>query len=399
MFRFLTDTFHRLIDEVAITKKRFLYDSFALRNRLTGLVGPRGVGKTTLLLQYIKEHLYEDKKPFYFSADLIYFQQTSLLEFVSKLHLNEGYQIIFIDEVHKYAQWSQELKNLYDAFPSLKIVFSGSSMLDLVHGSGDLSRRAKLYRLPGMSFREYLNFVTDEQYAAVQLEALFKTNKSISAIPRVLHFFNEYLKLGYYPFVFEDVHSYYEKLLGIIEKTIYEDIANFYQLKTANLHLFKKILTFLGSIPPGEINIHNISQNLGIDHKTCEHYLVILQSVGLARFLYPYGGGSGALRKPHKMFLNNTTCIHALQQYHGKEINKGLQRELFFIQSMQDAGKEIYFSKQGDFRTQDFVFEIGGKNKGKKQLKEVKETAFIVKDDILTPLKEEIPLFYFGFLY
>lgn len=399
MFSFITDTFHRLLDEMKIEQKRYLYTSFNLKNRLTGLIGPRGVGKTTLLLQFIKEYLYSEKQTFYFSADLIYFQQASLLEFVSQLHLREGYKIIFIDEIHKYSQWSQELKNLYDAFPSLKIVFSGSSMLDLVQGSGDLSRRAKLYRMAGMSFREYVNFVTDQQLPSFPLQMLTEHQTKLSSVPKILSHFKNYLQHGYYPFVFEDVHSYYEKLSRIIDKAIYEDIANYYQLKTPNLHYFKKILTFLSSIPPGEINIHSLSQNLGIDYKTCEHYLSILSSVGLVRFLYPFGGGSKALKKPNKIFLNNTTLLYTFRQYHGREISKGLERELFFVQSMNDAGIDTYFSSEGDFCTQSAVFEIGGKNKGRSQLKEVKIPSYVVKDDILSPQKGEIPLYYLGFLY
>ena len=240
MLRFILETFQRLLDELSIKETRYLYPQFNIKNRLTGLIGPRGVGKTTLLLQYIRNELGGANKAIYFSADLIYFQKASLLEFVSQLHQQEGYKIVFIDEIHKYRQWSQELKNLYDAFPSLKIVFSGSSMLDLVHGSGDLSRRAKLYHLYGMSFREYLNFVTQQNYSPLQLEELVKGQPSLSAIPQLFTHFKQYLQHGYYPFVFEDVHSYYEKLLRIVDKTIYEDIAAFYQLKTANLVYFKR---------------------------------------------------------------------------------------------------------------------------------------------------------------
>ncbi|MCE5317431.1 MAG: AAA family ATPase [Parachlamydia sp.] len=156
MLPFIAETYHRLIRELKITHHRYLYSTFNIHNRMTGLVGPRGAGKTTLLLQYIKNELYSAGKAFYFSADLVYFKQVSLLEFISDLHQKEGYQFFFIDEVHKYHNWNQELKNLYDAFPNLKFVFSGSSMLDLVGASHDLSRRAKMYHLHGMSFREYL---------------------------------------------------------------------------------------------------------------------------------------------------------------------------------------------------------------------------------------------------
>ena len=397
MHRFILETYRRLIEELSLTKTRFLYPLFHIRNRLTGLIGPRGVGKTTLMLQYIKKELYKEGKCFYFTADNIYFQEITLLEFVSNLYQNEGYRIIFIDEIHKYQNWNQELKNLYDSFPSIKIVFSGSSMLDLVKGSYDLSRRAVLFHLPGLSFREYLNFVGDFDLNPISLETLLQEPPQLD-VPRLLPHFQDYLRHGYYPFVLEDVHSYYEKLTRVIDKTIYEDIANYYNLKTPNLHYFKKILTYLASIPPGELVIHHLAQNLGVDDKTTQHYLSILESVGLVREIYPIGGGGKRIRKPSKIFLNNTTLMHTLQQYLEQPISKGMERELFFVQSFQDAGIELFYSNEGDFQTMKVVFEIGGKNKTRRQLKEAKKPSYLVKDDILTPLKGEIPLFMSGFI-
>jgi uncharacterized protein len=403
MFRFITATFHRLIESLALSQTRYLYPSFNLRNRLTGLIGPRGVGKTTLLLQYIKSELFQAGKCFYFSADLVYFQQSTLLEFISDLHLIEGYQIVFIDEIHKYQGWNQELKNLYDAFPSLKIVFSGSSMLDLIEGSHDLSRRAKLYRLHGLSFREYLNFSLGLNLKPIPFQEILENTtaslRQLKGVDRILPHFEEYLKKGYYPFVFEDPLSYYEKVSRVIDKTVFEDIANYYNLKTPNLQYFKRLLTYLASIPPGDLNIHNLAKNLGIDHKTVGHYVAILASVGLIREMRPYEGGSSGLRKPSKILLNNTNLIHTMQQYLGQQPSKGMERELFFIQSLQNADVEIFYSKQADYRTRQVVFEIGGKNKTKDQLKELKEPSYLVKDDILHSLKGEIPLFLFGFLY
>lgn len=403
MFRFIIETFHRLIENLDLSQTRYLYPSFNLNNRLTGLIGPRGVGKTTLMLQYIKNELFKEGKTFYFSADLIYFQQTTLLEFVSDLHLIEGYQIIFIDEIHKYQGWNQELKNIYDSFPSLKIVFSGSSMLDLITGSHDLSRRAKLYHLNGLSFREYLNFTLDLNLKPVTFSDIIENSApsliQLKGVERILPVFDEYLKKGYYPFVFEDPHSYYEKISRVIDKTIYEDIANYYNLKTPNLHYFKSLLTYLCSIPPGDLNMHNLAKHMGIDHKTVEHYVSILSSVGLIRAMLPYGAGSSVLRKPLKVLLNNTNLIHTLHQYLSQEPSKGMERELFFVQTLQNAGIGIFYSNQADYRTSDIVFEIGGKNKTRDQLKTVKETAFLVKDGILHPMKGEIPLFLFGFLY
>jgi len=403
MYRFIFETYHRLIEALSITKTRYLYRSFNINNRLTGLIGPRGVGKTTLLLQYIKNNLYNENKSFYFTADHVYFQKTTLLEFASQLHQREGFTVLFIDEIHKYVNWNQELKNLYDSFPDLKIVFSGSSMLDLVKGSYDLSRRAKLFHLKGLSFREYLNFVGDHDIAPIPFDQILLDPAShmqkIARFDQLFTHFTDYLKHGYYPFVFEDLHSYYEKLTMVIEKTVFEDIANYYNIKTQSLHYLKKLLIFVASIPPGEINIHNVAQNLGIDDKTTQHYFTILASVGLIRQIPPCGGGGKRIRKAAKVFTNNTTLMHALHQYIGQPVLKGTERELFFIQSLQDADHGIYFCNEGDYKVKDVLFEIGGKNKSRRQIKHFEGSSFLVKDDIMVPLKGEVPLLLVGFTY
>lgn len=402
MIEFITETFYRLIHELKITSHRYLYQTFNTNNRLTGIVGPRGVGKTTLMLQYIKEHLFENNEAFYFSADSVYFNQTTLIEFITELHRKEGYKYFFIDEIHKYQNWNQELKNLYDSYPNLKFVFSGSSMMDLVVGSYDLSRRAKLYHLNGMSFREYLNLITDNNYPTISYSDLItnyqKLTVVLSNIPKISSHFETYKKMGYYPFFMEDEHSFYEKLLRIVEKTIYEDIANFYNLKTQNLHYFKQLLSFLATTPPGELNTNNIAASMKIDNKTVENYLSILEQTGFIRFLFPDGEGHTLLRKPKKILLHNTNLLHALNSYTGKEHSKGFERETFFLQSTRDAGVDLFYSSQTDFMSGEHHFEIGGKNKTKKQISNL-DSSFLVKDDILIPRAREIPLFYFGFLY
>ena len=276
-------------------------------------------------------------------------------------------------------------------------------MLDLVEGSYDLSRRAKLYRLHGLSFREYLNFTLELNLKSISfneiLENPIASLSQLKGVEKILPHFEDYLKLGYYPFVFEDPHSYYEKVSRVIDKTVFEDIANYYNLKTPNLQYFKRLLSYLASIPPGDLNMNNLAKNLGIDHKTTEHYVAILASVGLIREMRPYEGGGPGLRKPSKILLNNTNLIHTMQQYLGQQPSKGMERELFFIQALQNAEIEIFYSKKADYRTRQVIFEIGGKNKTKDQLREVKEPSYLVKDQILHPLKGEIPLFLFGFLY
>lgn len=400
MDAFLQETYARLLDMTDLSWKRSLFDQFQ-PGRLTCLLGPRGVGKSTLMLQYIKEKLGADAKAFYFSADSIYFRQTTLLAFINDLYRLEGCRIFFIDEIHKYADWNQELKNLYDAFPDIKIIYSGSSQLELIKGSHDLSRRVQLYRLTGMSFREYLNFFEKTAVEKIELTALLaKPNmfQQLGLIPTVMKHFHTYLAQGYYPFIFEEPHTYYERVLRVIEKIIYEDIPNYFDLKTNNLHLFQKILSYLASIPPGEVNTHNIAQNMGIASQTVSHYLGILESVGLIQMIYSFDGGSALLRKPQKIFLHNTTLLHALHQFIGEPLNKGTLRELYFIQALRDAEHPVYYSQQGDYQDKHYLFEIGGKNKKGKQIASSKLPAYLIKDDILVSGQNVIPLLYFGFI-
>jgi predicted AAA+ superfamily ATPase len=400
----LRETYHRLVAATNSKKHRFLFDTFTADERLIGLIGPRGVGKTTLLLQYIREQIGHLDEAFYASADHIYFNKSSLLDFVRSMSMQEGVQLFFFDEIHKYSGWQQELKNIYDSFPAVRIVFSGSSSLDLTKGSYDLSRRATLRHLPGLSFREYLNFLTNEEYTSYSLDEILQDPAGISGklagIPKLLGHFHHYLEEGYYPYVFEGRTNYYDKVRSVVEKTLYEDIATYYRLKTENLHYFKKILYFLSTIPPGEICIHKLSTSLGVDDKTTASYLRILQETGLTRLLDAGERGHAVLRKPQKIYLDNTTLYHALCQGLEQPTDKGMTRELFFLQATQHAKLPVsYSTKGGDFKIRNRVFEIGGKGKGRSQLPKETREEYVVKDDILIGSKGTIPLYLFGFLY
>jgi len=271
-----------------------------------------------------------------------------------------------------------------------------------VKGAYDLSRRAKVYTLPGMSFREYLNFSTNSQHAQISLTELLKNpqqfNQLFIGIEKIKGHFQNYVQQGYYPFYYEDPLSYYEKILRIIDKTINEDIANFYNLKTVNLGHFKKILNFLTTIPPGSVSVHSISKNLSIDDKTVTNYLHNLEETGLTNLIYPAEGGNLSLRRPEKVFLNNTNLQYALESHLSAKLEIGTIRELLFIQCIKNACFDIFHSKIGDYQVDGTIFEIGGKNKTRKQIKG-HDNAFLVKDDIIVASKGEIPLMFFGFLY
>jgi len=400
----LQKTYYRLLSAIEISTFRYLYHSFQPTGRLTGLIGPRGVGKTTLLLQFIKNKVPNPRDAFYFSADHILFNTITLWEFVQTLYEEEGVELIFIDEIHKYPNWNQELKNIYDSFPRLKIVFSGSSSLDLVVGSYDLSRRASLHYLQGLSFREYLNFTAGSKFETLDFADIIaspqETSAGLAEISRLKGHFKTYLRQGYYPFLFEDEGQFFDRLERVINKTIYEDIANYYSLKTTNLHYFIKILSFLATIPPGKISMNNLARNLSIDGKTVLHYVHILNDTGLARILYPNQRETKLLRAPEKVFLENTTLLQTLCTAMGQEVNIGTQRELAFVSALTAAGKKVYCSKKrGDFIVNETVFEIGGKNKSNKQTRGSNKPAFLVKDDILIGSRTTIPLYLFGFLY
>ncbi|MBB71412.1 MAG: ATPase [Legionellales bacterium] len=402
MFSSLQMIFERLLADVDTRYQRYLFHEFTLSNRLTGLVGPRGVGKTTLLLQVIKTQFATTESVFYFSADHIYFKSATLYEFVEGLYLNNGITTVFIDEIHKYSNWSQELKNLYDGFPQLTIIFSGSSSLDLVKGAYDLSRRAKMYHLPGLSFREYLQFFHDIELPQLAFPDLLANavslNQAMVAIPGILGHYHHYLQYGFYPFVKDDPLSYYEKILLTIEKTIYEDIANFYNLKTANLVHLSKILNFISTIPPGNINIHNLAKNLNINDKTAASYLTMLNETGLITLIYAAEGGNQGLRKPQKIFFDNTNLHYAISEHSPQATDIGSIRELAFLQATTNAQLTVNYSQQGDFQINEAIFEIGGKNKTRQQVKGL-GNAFIIKDDIIAASHGVIPLLFFGLLY
>ena len=402
MENFLT-TYKRLLRNTKFKHYRYIYDKFNIESRLTGLIGPRGTGKTTLLLQYINEKIDKKDECIYASIDNLYFSKNLLIDFVNELYEDYGVRYYFFDEIHKYQNWNQELKNIYDSYPDIKIVFSGSSSIDLIKGAYDLSRRGVLYRIGGMSFREYLLFNGIANIDTVTLDDIVnnrsKIEEEVAGIKKIKGYFKEYIGAGYYPFHLEDKKTYHQKVIRIIEKTIYEDISNFYKLKTENLSNFKRILSYLSTIPPGELNRNSIAKNIGLDNKTIQNYLNILNKTGLIELISENKSGSNILKQIEKMYLDNQDLYKAIIEEIGYESRIGTIREIFFIKMLKNSGNKIYYSKAGDFKVENTVFEIGGKNKTKKQIKNNLNNAYLVKDDILYGNRFEIPLYLFGFLY
>jgi len=396
-------TYKRLLQVTDYRHHRYVYYDFNIDNRLTGLIGPRGTGKTTLLLQFIKERIENKEECIYVSVDHIYFSNTNLIEFIRILYEDYGIRFYFFDEIHKYPSWNQELKNAYDSYPDIKIVFSGSSSIDLIKGTYDLSRRGVLYRIDGMSFREYLLFNDVADLPPISLDDVLHNRSDIEneygKLKKIKGYFKQYLGSGYYPFHLEDLRTYKQKIVRIIEKTIFEDISNYYRLKTENLVYFKKILSYLATIPPGELNINSISKHIGLDNKTIQNYLGILNETGLVELLSENKSGSSLLKHTQKIYLDNPDLYSAISEEIGYDAQAGTMREIFFLKMIKNSGNHIFYSRIGDFQIDNTLFEIGGKNKTKKQIKNNLDTSYLVKDDILYGNKLEIPLYLFGFLY
>jgi len=390
-----------ILEATKFNFKRFLFQEIDFSQRLIGIVGPRGTGKTTLILQYLKE--LKKINFLYLSADNALLKQNELYELARDFYYQEKGRLLCLDEIHRYQNWNQELKNIYDSFPDLKIIFSGSSSLDLVKGKYDLSRRGVLYYLPGLSFREFLALEEGKKFPKISLENLLADYKELSreiSDESTLYDLKKYLKKGYYPFYKEDENPlfFFQKINNILDKTIYEDIASFYKLKTENLYVFKEILQFLALSPPGEINVHKLSKSTRKNYETISHYLEILNDSCLVRFLSNDKLGYAFIRNAKKVFLDNTNILEALRFNLGKDVNLGTCRELFVLNQLQNSTYKAMFSPNGDLWVEDKTLEIGGKNKDFNQIKNV-PNSYLVVDDVFVASERRIPLYLFGFLY
>lgn len=399
----LFETYSRLLKEKIPSYHRKFYDDFSMPQRFVGVVGARGVGKTTFLLEYLRKNYANSPKGLYISADHLYFTQHTLLE-VADIFIKEYDGKLFcIDEIHKYKNWNQELKNIYDVHPKLKVIFSGSSSIDLVKGKYDLSRRAFLKTMYGFSFREFLEIKTQKRFPTIKLKELVvkrnQLSKQLMSVPKLLGWLKDYLKKGYYPTFTEiaGLRAYQQSLLQIVDKTIFEDMSAFYSLKTSNLGNLKKIIYFFATSQPGSLNINKLAKSIGKDHSTVAGYIQMLRDSGLLRFLLIDKYGHALVRNAEKIYLDNSNLLYAVNDAIGKNTFIGVVRELFAINCLQNAGYTVCYTKQGDIQCGDYIFEIGGKDKDVDQLKSLKN-AFVINDDVLVAGSRSIPLYLFGFL-
>jgi len=382
---------------------RAVFSSITLDNRITGIVGNKGIGKTTLLLKHAIAAGAEKHQALYISADHLYFLENKIIDLADLLYKNTDVRLLCVDEIHKYPNWRQELKNIADIYRDFRILFSGSSAIDLIQGKYDLSRRVTLYHLHGFSFREYLEFSLNLKLPIIDFKTLTHNPMECTqaiAVPQILKHFKDYLKIGYYPF-FKELPRERDKFQAIDNttlKTIYEDIASLRSLKTPTLLIIEKLYKYVINSLPGEISAYKLANTLGKDFESIREYLHLLEQSGLIRLLYPQKSGKAYLRTPAKMYPENTNLIYASYLPITQDSAIGKIRETFAMNQLQNAGLSVYYSDIGDFSVEGFTLEIGGKNKTKKQIKE-KTNAFVVADDILLGDKRTIPLFVLGFLY
>lgn len=367
--------------------------------RLIGLKGARGVGKTTLLLQYIKlNHAHELDKTLYISLDNIWFADNKLIDLVD-LFVKRGGKYLFLDEVHKYANWSVEIKNIYDDYPELKVVFTGSSLLEILNARADLSRRAVIYNMQGLSFREYLNIELNINLKSYTLDELIlgqaEISKEIVSQLKPLQYFETYLQKGYYPFYREVPNLYYSRLEEVINMILEIELPLLRNVNVTNVPKLKQLIYVVIESAPFTPNISKISERIGINRETILSYLYYLNEAHLLFSSYKNAKGITALQKPDKLFLENTNLMYAIN---GRSVNIGNARETFFANQLRN-NHLVEISNQTDFIVdKKYSFEIGGKNKNKSQIEGLND-AFIALDNIEYGFDNKVPLWIFGFLY
>jgi len=389
----------RELQQLLLTKnntiyKRYFFDTVEM-DRLTGIIGARGVGKTTFLLQYLKAHPLPMSKKLYLSADSI--ALSSLFE-VAKIFAKEGGELLIIDEIHKFVGFENELKKIYD-FLELDVIFSGSSALQIDNSKADLSRRAIIYEVEGLSFREFLELKTDLSLPTFTLEEILTSHVDIAyeLLKKIdTNLFQEYLEFGYYPFYFDKKSKYKLKLNETINTVIEVDIPSIFNIEYKNILVLKKLVRYLCESSPFTPNITELLQkmDLGSDYRSLYRYLEYLHKAKIIILIRPKTKGDNIFSKPEKIYLNNTNLYYT----YCKNAKIGTIREMFF-QTMLKGHHTLELPKKGDFLVDDtHLFEIGGKNKSFKQIKDISHS-FVVSDDIEVGSGNKIPLWLFGFLY
>ena len=370
--------------------------------RLIVIRGPKGVGKSTLMKQYIKSHFdADDRHVLYCSADTNYFSTNTLID-VADTFVKRGGKWLFIDEVHKYTGWSREVKEIYDLHPDLHIILSGSSLIQINDGQADLSRRILIYDMPGLSLREYIRLDQGLDIEPTTLDQLLASPnqycRKVTSLCRPLEHFANYQRFGYYPFFLEGKAAYYDKVENVINYIVDVELPKHRGIDVGNTRKIKALLQVISQMTPYEVDIAKLSKATGIMRTTVLKYLTHLEEACLIRRLFTDLKNVTDLQKPDKVYLDNTNLLYTLSP---EKPEIGTVRETFFANQLASAGHKVEYAgyKRGDFRVDDaIVIEVGGQNKGFSQIAG-QENACVAADDIESAYMGKIPLWAFGFLY
>ena len=388
----------RRLEETDTTYHRPLYSAIDWDDRLVCIKGAKGTGKTTMMLQFLKEHPAECAKSFYVSLDSLWFANHSPLDVVEWLH-NNGFERLFLDEVHYFKSWQTLVKNIYDDFPKMKVVYSGSSLMKLNAGGGDLSRRQRTFELKGLSFREFLEFEGVGSFESHSLEDILKNHRAIAreivSRTKVLKYFGKYIEGGYYPFYKSARGGYHERISQIVAQILERDWPETEDVTLATVMKTKKMLMILAESCPQVPKMNELYAQLETDRNQGLKMLYALERAGILSLLSSKSANLGNLSRPDKIYCDNTNIMHALTV----GTNNGTVRETFFLNQLRCAGHKVSYPPQGDFLVDGrHLFEVGGRGKGFTQIKDIPDS-YVVNDGVETGIGNKIPLWLFGFLY
>jgi len=389
----------RILKEVSFTYKRYIYDEIDFNSSMIGIVGARGVGKTTILLQYLKylKENFEVSKSLYFSYDYPTNVDIKLIELVEEF-AKVGGKYLIIDEIHKYKNFALDLKAIYDFYPNMRIIFTGSCATSIYNSQADLSRRVVLYYMNGLSYREFLELKLNIQLPKYTLDEILENSinivDSLGEKFLALEYFEEYLSYGYYPFYFKDENQYLRQLNAVINQTIDIDLVNLGLVKSSFTNKLKKLLLIISESNPFELNITKVAANIEVSRNTLYAYLHHLEKGGLVNMIGSSKKGISKLSKPEKLYLNNTNIFYTFTS----DSKIGTIRETYFVSQLKHL-HNIEISNKGDFFIDNkYTFEVGGVNKTFNQIKDI-ENSYLVIDTDSTENEKKVPLWLFGFLY
>ena len=394
----LAAAFDRRLEETDTAYHRPLYSEIDWDDRLVCIKGAKGTGKTTMMLQFLKEHPAECAKSFYVSLDSLWFANHSPLDVVEWLH-NNGFERLFLDEVHYFKPWQTLVKNIYDDYPKMKVVYSGSSLMKLNAGGGDISRRQRTFELKGLSFREFLEFEGVGRFEKLSLEEIIKNHRAVAreivSKTKVLKYFGKYIEGGYYPFYKAARGGYHERISQIVAQILERDWPETEDITLATVMKAKKMLMILAESCPQVPKMNELYAQLETDRNQGLKMLYALERAGILSLLSSKSANLGNLSRPDKIYCDNTNIMHALTV----GTNSGTVRETFFLNQLRCAGHKVAYPPKGDFLVDgQHLFEVGGRGKGFTQIKDVPDS-YVVNDGVETGIGNKIPLWLFGFLY